>query len=289
MKSLINLKDFVHAQICYQFFITPIPFLEKKYRDFAQRACEYFVKERTEILHFQNPRHYVLHHFQPDNNDAPKILIAHGWMSRAAYMARLTDTLRKQGFDIYVLDFPAHGEAKGRQLVWNEAVMILRQVLNDLGPFHGAIGHSFGGSMLLNALNLGRQFPEWRLHHEPEKVVLLAAPTRMRTPVKRVAKKLKLSPKAYLFLRDVFREHIVDINRLNFRNFTQKAQIPFLCIHGKDDITVPIKESTIFCDNYSYASLVLFAGINHVNILMDERVDETVCSFLRLDDGVYIS
>ncbi|KTC66575.1 putative hydrolase (plasmid) [Legionella adelaidensis] len=292
VNSLVQFKDYLHAKLCYQIFITPLHFMvEKKYKDFAQRACEYFNEQRTESFHYHEPKHYILHRFAPKNNDTGrKILLAHGWMSRAAYMSKLIDSLVNQGFEVYAIDFPAHGEAKGRQLVWTDAVLILKKILCELGPFYAAIGHSFGGSMLLNALNLSRQFAHWHIQEEPEKIVLLAAPTRMRTPVKRLAKQLKLSPKAYLQLHQVFKEQtLIDINRLNFQNFTEKARIPFLCIHGKDDQAIDPKESIIFCENYSYASLVLLAGINHINILIDERVDQTVSAFLHLDDGIYVS
>ena len=281
--SLTNAKDFLHAQLCYQLFITPIYLpLPKQYRHFAQRACEYLESERSELIHYETPRHHVIHRFaQQDNPQAKKILITHGWMSRAAYMARLIHALHQQGFDVYALDFPAHGDAKGVQLPWIDAVAILKQTINHIGPFYAVIGHSFGGSMLLNTLNLAGQYPEWKLETQPERVVLLASPTRMRTPVSRLARQLKLTAKGYLLLRDVFcQQTIVDLKRLDFRHYISHAKTPFLCVHGEDDIAITPKESTIFCQHYPHASLSLLPGIDHINILMDERVEQTVCEFL---------
>ena len=281
--SLTTIKDYLHAQFCYQLFITPtyqpVP---KQYRQFAEQACQYLENERNDLIHIETPRHHVIHRFsQPNNPDAKKILITHGWMSRAAYMARLISALHKQGFDIYALDFPAHGESKGVQLPWSDAVSILQQTLNHLGPFYAAIGHSFGGSMLLNTLNLASQYSEWKIDIEPERVVLLASPTRMRTPVGRLARQFNLSAKGYLLLRQVFREEaIIDLKRLDFRHYTKNAHTPFLCIHGADDEAIIPNESILFCEKYPHATLSLLKDIDHLSILIDERVEQDVCKFL---------
>lgn len=84
------------------------------------------------------------------------------------------------------------------QLPWIDAVDVLHQVFNHLGPFYAVIGHSFGGSMLLNTLNLASQYTRWNIQREPEHVVLLASPTRMNTPVIRLARQFRLTAKGYL-------------------------------------------------------------------------------------------
>lgn len=281
--SLTEFKDFIHAQLCYQLFITPIHLpIEKQYRDFAHKACEFFLEKRTEAIDCDTPRHHVIHHFASINHSqAKKVLIAHGWMSRAAYMVRLVHALNQQGFDVYALDFPAHGEAKGVQLPWTDAVLLLKQILNNFGPFYAVIGHSFGGSMILNTLNLASQFSEWRIDSEPERVVLIASPTRMRTPVGKLARRFKLSGKGLRQLREVFRQHaMTDLKRLDFRHYISHAKTPFLCIHGEEDESITPTESTIFCQQYPHAYLALLPGADHVSVLMDERVEKTVCQFL---------
>lgn len=280
---LTEIRDLLHAKFCYHLFITPLPFqLEKEYRDFATRACEFVNKKRTEIIVQSFPRHHVIHRFAQQNNpSAPKVLIAHGWMSRAAYMVRLIRALHRQGYDVYALDFPAHGEARGWQLPWIDAVAILRETINRLGPFYAVIGHSFGGSMLLNTLNLAQQLPEWQINQEPERAVLMASPTRMRTPVSKLARRLGLSAAGFLHLRNVIRDNSkTDINHLNFRHLVKQSQIPILCIHGRDDDSIDPQESIIFCRRYPHASLAILPGIDHVSVLIDERVENRVIEFL---------
>ena len=61
--TLSEFRDFLHAQLCYQVFITPIHLpIEKEYRDFARKACEYFIEIRDKVIHVESPRHHVIHH-----------------------------------------------------------------------------------------------------------------------------------------------------------------------------------------------------------------------------------
>lgn len=281
--SLTHIRDLLHAQLCYQLFITPIPFpMDKQYRLFARVACEFIEEKRSEVIHQTYPRHHVLHHFKPSHNKgAKKILITHGWMSRAAYMMRLIRALHQEGYDVYALDFPAHGDARGLQLPWTIAVATIRETLNRFGPFYGVIGHSFGGSMLLNCFNLAGQLPQWQLDNKPERAILIASPTRMRGPVKKIAKKLSLSGYGYLQLRHLIGHDMVDPNLVRLSHFiAQKHETPFLCIHGELDATVDTEESIVFCNEYDKGKLCLLEDADHVSVLMDQRVEEIVSGFL---------
>ncbi|KTD60005.1 alpha/beta hydrolase [Legionella shakespearei] len=282
--SLAELRDFLHVQFCYQMFITPVHLpMEKKYRLFAKMACEFMEEKRSEVIHQEVPRHHVLHRFIPAHVENPKkILITHGWMSRAAYMIRLIRALHQQGYEVYALDFPAHGEAKGVQLPWTDAVAILKETINTHGPFYGVIGHSFGGSMLLNTLNVAGQLPEWQLNYKPERAVLIASPTQMRSPVNSIARRFKLSGHGYLQLRQVIlQQTVIDLKCIRLRQFlSQKPDTQFLCIHGEQDETINPKESIKFCNQYSNARLSLLPEADHVSVLMDERVEQLISAFL---------
>jgi pimeloyl-ACP methyl ester carboxylesterase len=283
--SLAALKDLLHAQLCYQLFITPVHLpIEKKYRDFASMACEFIEYKRSEVIHQEAPRHHVIHRFKPQhNNEAKKILITHGWLSRAAYMVCLIRSLQKEGYDVYAIDFPAHGEAKGLQLPWTDASAVIRHVLNEYGPFYGAIGHSFGGSMLLNTVNLSGQVAKWQLNHSLERAVLIASPIQMRNPVTTLARKFKLNGHGYLYLRQLFREQTeIDPSLVRLRNFiAQEPNIPFLCIHGEQDESISPRESITFCEEYNNASLCLLDNADHISVLMDKRVEQEVSRFLK--------
>jgi alpha-beta hydrolase superfamily lysophospholipase len=287
--SLIQMRDTLHAQFCYQAFITPIFIpLEKEYREFAKRACEFMEAKRTEIIHQDTPRHHVLHRFTPQKNSKnKKILITHGWISRAAYMARLIQALFQQGYEVYALDFPAHGDAKGLQLPWTDAVAILKDTINQHGPFFSVIGHSFGGSMLLNTLNISGQLPQWHLRHKPQRAILIASPVQMRGTVNQHAKRFKLSGQAYLQLCQFMQQQAAfDIKLVGLNHFiAQSPDVPFLCIHGEKDETISPKESIEFCKKYRNSRLCLLPDANHASVLLDNRVEQIVCDFLEGNDS----
>jgi pimeloyl-ACP methyl ester carboxylesterase len=281
--SIVDLKDFLHAQLCYQLFITPVPIpLKKTYRVFSRMACDFLEAKRSQVLHRDFPRHHVIHHLKPiPKGNNKKILITHGWLSRAAYMVRLIRALHLEGYEVYALDFPAHGEAKGVQLPWSDASAVIRHTLNEFGPFYGAIGHSFGGSMLLNTLNLAGQMPQWGLEHQLERAVLIASPTNMRNPVNALARKFKLSGRSYLYLRELFHQNNeVHHTHLSIQHFVaQNPNTPFLCIHGEDDHSISPQESISFCNEYKNASLSLLKNANHISVLIDKRVEQLVSKF----------
>lgn len=281
--ALLHLKDVLHAQFCYQYLITPLHLrLPKKYKKFAQIACEFVEEQRSEMIQLNNPYHHVLHRFSPQKNaNGKKILITHGWMSRAAYMTQLIRTMHLEGYEVYALDFPAHGDAQGIQLLWSDAVAIIKNTMNEHGPFYGVIGHSFGGSMLLNTINLAGQLPDWRLYHYPEKVILIASPVRMTAPIKECAKRLKLSSTALIQLRQLFHQQTkIDPKLIRLNRFvSQNANIPFLCIHGTEDKTINPIESVLFCNQYKNANLSLLPDANHISVLIDERVEQLAREF----------
>lgn len=283
MIILSELCDTIQALISYQLFITPLPgSIGKEYQSFAERACRFIAKNRTTVIRGTHPRPYIIHQFaQLNNPHAKKILITHGWMSRAAYMVRFIRALHYQGYDVFALDFPAHGEAKGWQLPWIDAVTIIRDTINHYGPFEGLIGHSFGGSMLLVTLILSNELLEWRLKQTPNSAVLLASPTSFRMPVFSLARRLGLNSSALKQLKKVISEKAkTELKTINFRRLIDACHIPILCIHGKEDLTVNPQESIRFCQEYPHASLTLFPEMDHVEVLIDERVEKRVCHFL---------
>ncbi len=276
--------NYLHARLCYQLFITPIAFpMDKQYREFARHACAKMQKYRTAAFHEYHPRHHVIHYFAPTAPaNGKKILVAHGWISRAAYMIHIISHLQSQGYEVYAPDFPAHGEAKGLQLLWIDAATIVRETLNRYGPFHGVVGHSFGGAILLNILNLAGQFPQWALYEKPQRVVLIASPIKIRSPMRRAAKKLKLNGSGLLHLRQLLQQQTqINFNTLHLRQFIQQAPvIPFLCIHGDSDKTIPVTESIRFSRLYPQADLRILPHANHVSVLMDKRVETLVKDFM---------
>ncbi len=66
----------------------------------------------------------VAHRFaaRPCEHFAGRVLVVHGWGSRAAYLSALTEGLVAAGHEVVALDLPGHGSSRGRTLTLPTAV-----------------------------------------------------------------------------------------------------------------------------------------------------------------------
>jgi predicted alpha/beta-fold hydrolase len=278
---LSNVKDTLHAYICYQLFITPLIFpIDKKYRPLLNKAKSHMDKICSKKITLNHPKHHVIHCFTPKGKVKGTILINHGWMSKSLYMMGIIDALYTQGYCVYAMDFPAHGESKGFQLHWYESVDAIININNTLGPFDAAIGHSYGGSMLLCALCLS----EYHTIIPFEKLILIASPTVMTTPIKRMSKFLRLNPNAHKkFRTKLHQSHDIDIKQLNIYKQLDKHATQFLALHGIEDNAIPYHESINLCNNCPSAQLKLFDKLNHIDIIFNKGVYDDIITFIQSD------
>lgn len=275
-----NITDWFYSWLGYQFFITPFRTRPPSdYHQFMHLAQDWFYNNRTDCIERSLPRHYVIHYFSPQTApNGHKILITHGWMSCATWMAKFINDFTIEGYEVYALDFPAHGEAKGVQIIWEDAVAVIRDTINEYGPFYAAVGHSFGGSMLINAVNLSGQLENFKLSTIPEQIVTMGSPTRMRIPVYLLAKRLQLSANAYKELRrTILTKGQVDPMRLQLKHLmTQNIKVRWICIHGEDDDVIHPYESQVFCEQVPNSQLILLPKMDHLSLLMDDRITENI-------------
>ncbi len=86
---------------------------------------------------------------------APRVMLVHGWESRAARMAVWVEPLLGAGFEVVAFDAPAHGESTGRRtnpMVLSDAMWA---VIDHVGPVSACVGHSLGGFASLLAVSGG--------------------------------------------------------------------------------------------------------------------------------------
>ncbi len=103
---------------------------------------------------------------------APRVLLAHGWQSRAARLAVWVEPLLAAGFEVVAFDGPAHGESAGRQANPMVFAQAMSAVAERVGPVSACVGHSLGGFAALLAVSGGKL-----LGQEPlavERLVILA-------------------------------------------------------------------------------------------------------------------
>lgn len=161
----------------------------------------------------------------------PKILLMHGWESRATQMYHLVPPLLEQGFEVVAIDAPAHGHSDGdlaNPVAFSEAIL---SAVRRFGPFYGAVGHSMGAASLTIAMEAGASF---------ECCVLISSPANLHHVLTGFAAYIGFSKKCTDgFVRSIEqgvgrRAKALDVGRILAR-----IQPAVLLVHAVDDKEVP--------------------------------------------------
>ncbi|GAB6908576.1 Esterase/lipase [Desulfosarcina cetonica] len=162
-----------------------------------------------------------------------KILIMHGWESRATQMYRLVDGLVEHGFDVIAIDAPGHGHSPGNRanpVVFSQAIL---EADKKWGPFYGAIGHSMGAAALAIALASGARLG---------RLVLISSPNNLYDVLMSFARFVGLPKKvAGLFVSQVENEVGLPARNLDVGTIFSQKNPQALIIHAKNDREVSYK------------------------------------------------
>lgn len=202
-----------------------------------------------------------------------KVLLVHGWESRATQMAGYVEDIVSEGFQVIAIDGPAHGHSSGRQanpLMFAKAVI---QADQELGPFDVIIGHSMGGSAVAIALSEGVK---------SEKVVLISSPSSIESVLKRFAQFIGLPAKStQLFLQLVGENVGRSADALDIAKLIKSTSSKGLIIHDRDDIEIPYADSKTIEQNWKGAKLISTQGYGHRSILRQKDVWASIMGFVQ--------
>lgn len=210
-----------------------------------------------------------------------KVLILHGFESRAYNFDAYIKPLTKKGFEVIAIDAPAHGNSEGKRLILPDYIDTIRLVEEKFGPFTGIMGHSFGG------LALGL-YLENIPHTMDKRIALIAPATETTTAIDSFFRFLQLGKE----LRTAFDEHIRNISGKDPAFYSLKRVLPlqskhrFLWVHDlEDDLTpwsdvVPLHES-----KPEHIRFIITQGLGHRRIYRDNHVRNEIISFLTETDA----
>lgn len=247
------------AQTAKMMFLTP--------RKFPLKAWEQELEKKGQRITLSNGLSAVSW-----GQSARKILLVHGWESRATQVAGFAEHFVSAGYQVIALDGPAHGHSEGKQanpLMFAKAV---EQAGAELGPFDAIIGHSMGGSAVAIALSEGL---------ETNKVVLISSPSSIESVLKRFARFIGLPEKSTQLFLNLVGEKVgrsaesLDIAKLIKTN-TAKA----LIIHDKEDIEVPFEDGVSIQKNWEGSRLLTTQGYGHRSILRQKEVWQSIIQFV---------
>ena len=212
---------------------------------------------------------------------AGRVLVVHGWGSRAAYLAALTEGLVAAGHEVVALDLPGHGASRGRTLTLPMAVCAIDAAWQRFGGFDYFCGHSFGGASLACAASgLVPSVPA----HRPRRLVTIGSPSEMTWLFKDLGRLLKLDPKAQVALEDhVERIAGAPLSAFDAANGAGRLNVPMLVVHAEDDKEVAASHARRYAASGPNVTLEWANGFGHRRIVSAELVIGRIVDFLAED------
>ena len=212
----------------------------------------------------------------PGRKGAPRVMLVHGWESRAARLAAWVRPLLDAGYEVVGFDAAAHGESEGRRADPLAFVQAMEALAHKVGPANVCIGHSLGGLAALIATS--RDAPGAL---DPERLVILAGAESGADAMGMFCDVLGLGRGFLPLLLEGAGEaagrpiHDFDGHRV----FAGK-RIPTLWIHDEHDDEVLIQAAERVARSCEHVTLERAHGLGHHKIVRDLDVVRRGVRFL---------
>jgi pimeloyl-ACP methyl ester carboxylesterase len=244
-------------------FRTPLP--TKR----SARGAKVPAGVRVEMLPFENASVTLYHYPAPD--DAPRVLMTHGWAGYGLQLAKFAEALSAVGWAVVLMDQPGHGRSLGWTGNLQQFSRALRFVGSHLGKLEAMVGHSMGGSAASHAVAQGLSV---------NKLALISSPVSLTQETHDMAKILGLSDRvlaqtiAYIEARESVPFETVEASYL-----APRIDAPTLVVHDLDDTTVPHAAARTLVAYLRDPQLVTTSGLGHRRLLKEPGVVSVVAEF----------
>jgi pimeloyl-ACP methyl ester carboxylesterase len=268
LKSSIKIASLISPQwgasVAFKIFCTPY----RKPRNVAPPIFQQSVAFDVQVDGL------TLHGYRWNQDAKKKILILHGFESRAYNFDRYVTPLLNKGYGVVAMDGKAHGNSEGKTTTAPEYAAMIRVLEEQLGKFDGYISHSFGGI----ALSLYQEE-----HNNPAaKMVLIAPATETLSAIDLfshffgLSSKIKASIHAYIKQKSGKDTSYYSINRI-----APKLMNPILWIHDKDDDITPLSDVKPLRDLApGNIEFMITEGLGHRKIYKDTAVMKRIIDFI---------
>lgn len=211
-------------------------------------------------------------------NSGPKILLSHGWRSKAADFRRMIEALVAEGYIIEGIDMVAHGKSEGKHTALPEFRDILKEHYIQHGPYEAIIGHSLGG------LAAGMVASELAPEYQPKQLILLAFPPYVSYFFEDIVTGLGYKRRVFEeFCKLVGKVYDQPIDYFDLRVKRDLiSQIDLHFIFDEDDDTVPLKRGLEARNAFPNAQFVQTKGFGHYKIMAHESINEYIVNALKL-------
>jgi len=202
-----------------------------------------------------------------------KVLILHGWAGRGTQLFTISDKLLENRYMVISIDGPAHGFSEGKRTNMTEFAETVKVIQDTYGPFEVAIGHSFGGMVLLKSTADFLKI---------NKLVVIGTANDVRNIIHDLASKLQLKAAvAEYVLKKLQKQFKTNLETITSAASATKIDIQTLVIHDTADKEVPVSCAYEIRQNLSKGTLLITNGLGHQRILKDGIVQNRILEFLK--------
>lgn len=215
-------------------------------------------------------------HWKSNHPNAKKILVIHGFDSCSYKFEKYITQLKTRGFEVYAFDAPAHGTSDGKYFTALLYKKVLLRIMEEFGPFYGAMAHSVGGLALSLAAEEMKGF---------EKLVFIAPATETTRAVKNFLRFIPLTPEVEICFKTLLQRYAG--NALEYFSVARAVKnIPskIFWIHDEDDFICPIKDVlTVINSHQENIEFLITKQLGHNKIYRDENVFQKIISYFHND------
>lgn len=206
------------------------------------------------------------------------VLLVHGWESSSRIFESFILPLLNAGYRVVAIDGPAHANSSQKQTNMIDFGDALYKVVNRLeksGGVYAIVGHSFGGSSLVNMIY--RKSKPQTL----KKIVLIAIPSRIDRIFYNFFKYINLSATAV----DEFKKLMGSKFDLNIENLTVSNWLDnldlkeVLVVHDKNDKIISFREAESLVNSWKNSRLILTEGLGHNRIMKSAAVIRDIIEY----------
>ncbi|UCE94078.1 MAG: alpha/beta hydrolase [Flavobacteriaceae bacterium] len=202
-----------------------------------------------------------------------KVLIVHGWAGRGTQLFQIADKVLENRMMVVSFDGPAHGLSSGKMTNMIEFLEAINEVNKKYGAFDAAIGHSFGGMALINAVANGLNV---------SRLVTIGADNSIPQIFKYFVKKVELKPEIEKRLVALSEKKLrTSLKDISSKNKAEKIDIPTLIIHDTEDKYVDVSSAVQIRQSLKKGELLITYGLGHHKIFKDGFVIQRIIDFIK--------
>ena len=216
---------------------------------------------------------YDEHHFQTYTwkGNAVTILLVHGWESNSARWEKLIPYLQKSGSTIIAIDAPAHGQSSGIEFNVPLYAEFINKTVEKYQPTI-IIGHSIGGAACIYHQYL---HPATSI----QKMVILGAPSDLKTLLNNYIQMLSLHSKMYTRLEKRYLENFkTKIETFSGATLAKQIKIEGIIAHDTTDTVVAFEEGKKIAHNWENVRFITTNNLGHS--MHDESLYKEIYHFL---------